>query len=211
MRRMPRFRDAKYNNLRAETKPMFYVSILQLPNSIRSVEVRTREPIAALSGPIRNALLEVTKDLMIRRVITLSDQVDQTLASERMLTMLCTFFGALALALASIGLYGVLSYAIAQRTQEIGIRMALGATRRNVLWLVLRQSLTVVLAGIAVGLPWAWLGARLLASFLYGLAPIDPVAISLATLLLILVALLACYLPARRATRVDPMIALRHE
>jgi putative ABC transport system permease protein len=105
----------------------------------------------------------------------------------------------------------VLSYAVAQRTQEIGIRMALGATERNVLWLVLRQSLTVVLAGIAIGLSFAILSTRLISSFLYGLSPKDPAAIALSTLMLILVALLACYLPARRATKIDPMTALRCE
>ncbi|HKQ80158.1 MAG TPA: ABC transporter permease [Blastocatellia bacterium] len=204
-------RDAKYNNLRAETTPMFYISIQQLPRTLGTLEVRTREPIAALSGPIRNALLGVTKDVMIRRVVTLQSQVDQTLAGERLITTLCAFFGALALLLASSGLYGVLSYAVAQRTQEIGIRMALGATGRNVLWLVLRQSLTVVLAGIVTGIPLAWLSARMLGSYLYGLSPTDPAAITIATLLLILVALLACYLPARRATQIDPMVAIRHE
>jgi predicted permease len=204
-------RDAKYNNLRSEVKPMFYMSLQQLPRNLGALEVRTTEPLPALVGPIRGALSEVTKDLMIRRAVVLSDQVDQTLASERLLTTLCTFFGVLALLLASVGLYGVLSYAVAQRTQEIGIRRALGATDRNVLWLVLRQSLTVVLAGIAIGLPLAILCTRLISSFLYGLSPTDPAAIAFSTLTLILVALLACYLPARRATKIDPMIALRCE
>jgi len=204
-------RDAKYNNMRAETKPMFYTSIQQLPRTLGTLEVRAREPMAALSASIRNALSEVTKDVMIRRVVTLSDQVDSTLASERLLTTLCVFFGALALLLASVGLYGVLSYAVAQRTQEIGIRMALGATGRNVLWLVLRQSLTVVLAGIAIGLSLALTCTRLLVSFLYGLSPTDPTTIVGAMLLLLVVALLACWIPARRATKVDPMITLKYE
>jgi predicted permease len=204
-------RDAKYNNLRAEVKPMFYVSIQQVPRDLESLEVRTTEPLSALVGPVRDALSEVTKDLMIRRAVVLSDQVDQTLASERLLTTLCTFFGVLALLLASAGLYGVLSYAVAQRTQEIGIRRALGATDRNVLWLVLRQSLTVVLAGIAIGLPLAIFCTRLISGFFYGLSPTDPAAIALSVLMLILVALLACYLPARRATKIDPIAALRCE
>jgi predicted permease len=204
-------RDSKYNNLRAEVKPMLYMSLQQLPFALNSFEVRTTEPAAALATPVRRAALEVTKDVMISRVITLSAQVDSTLASERLLTTLCTFFGVLALMLASVGLYGVLSYAVAQRTQEIGIRRALGATDRNVLWLVLRQSLTVVLAGIAIGLPLAILCTRLISSFLYGLSPTNPAAIAFSTLTLIMVALLACYLPARRATKIDPMIALRCE
>jgi putative ABC transport system permease protein len=204
-------RDAKYNNLRAETRPMFYISIQQLPRTLGTLEVRSREPIAALSGPIRNAVSSVTKDVMIRRVVTLSSQVDQTLAGERLITTLCVFFGALALLLASIGLYGTLSYAVAQRTQEIGIRMALGAIGRNVLWLVLRQSLAAVVIGIALGLSLALVCTRLLSTFLYGLSPTDPLAIALSLLPLILVALVACYLPARRATKVDPVIALRTE
>jgi putative ABC transport system permease protein len=164
-----------------------------------------------LSASVRNALSEVTKDIMIRRAVTLSDQVDRTLAGERLMATLCIFFGALALLLASIGLYGVLSYAVAQRTQEIGVRMALGATGQHVLWLMLRQNLTVVLIGVALGLALALACTRLLSTFLYGLSPTDPLAISLSVLLLILVALVACYLPARRATKVDPMIALRVE
>jgi len=204
-------RDAKYNNLRAEVKPMFYMSLQQAPFALGSFQVRTTEPGAALATSARRAALEMTKDVMIRRVITLSAQVDSTLASERLLTTLCTFFGALALLLASVGLYGVLSYAVAQRTQEIGIRMALGATGRNVLWLVLRQSLSVVLIGMALGLSLAIVCTSLLTSFLYGLSPTDTVAIVCSMLLLFVVALLACWIPARRATKVDPMVALRFE
>jgi len=204
-------RDTKYNDLRAEVQPMFYLSLQQLPQGLGALEVRTTEPLAAIVGQVRNTILDVTRDLMIRRVTTLSAQVDQALVSERLLTTLCTFFGVLALLLASVGMYGVLAYAVAQRTQEIGIRMALGATQRNVLWLVLRQSLTVVLGGLALGLSLALVGTRLIVSFLYGLSPIDPAAMALAVLLLLAVALLACYLPARRATKVDPLVALRHE
>jgi len=204
-------RDAKYNNLRAEVKPMFYRSFQQFPRSMRTLEVRATEPSAGLAGHVRNALSEVSKDVMIRRAVTLPAQVDQTLAGERLITTLCAFFGGLALLLASVGLYGVLSYAVTQRTQEIGIRMALGATARNVRWLVLRQSLTVVLGGLALGLSLALVSTRLIVSFLYGLSPTDPAAIVFSTLLLFAVALVACYLPARRATKVDPLVALRHE
>src|SRR5262245_38391736 len=204
-------RDAKYNALRAETAPMIYLSIQQVPRTLGALEVRTTEPLSALAGPVRQALSDVSKDLMIRRAVRLSDQVNLTLASERLLAMLCAFFGALALVLASVGLYGVISYAVAQRTQEIGIRRALGATDRNVLWLMLGQSLTVVLAGIAIGLSLALFSTRLLSSFLFGLSPTDSGAIALSTILLILVALAACWIPARRATKIDPMVALRAE
>ncbi len=204
-------RDAKYNNLRVDVRPMIYLSVQQFPGRLRSLEVRTSEPIALLTASIRGALSEVTKDLMIRRVETLRSQVDRTLAGERLITMLCTFFGVVALLLASIGIYGVLSYEISERTQEIGIRMALGATGRDVLWMVLRQSLPIVFTGIAMGLPLALGSTRLISGFLYQLSPTDPAAITLSVLLLILVALVACYLPARRATKLDPLTALRHE
>ncbi len=204
-------RDAKYNDLRAETKPMFYIPIEQLPRSLRSLEVRTKEPLAAIAEPVRRALLEVSRDVMIRRIITLSDQVDRTIAGERLITSLCVVFGLLALLLASIGLYGVISYAVTQRTHEIGIRMALGANEKSVLWLVLRQSLTIVLLGIAAGLSLVFVATRLISSFLYGLSPLDPLSIGLSLMLLGLVSLLACYLPAQRATRVNPIVALRQE
>ena len=204
-------RDAKYNDLRAEVKPMFYVPIQQMPRSLRSLEVRTTEPASLITGRVRSALLEVTKDLMIRRVIPLSNQVDRTLAGERMITTLCTFFSVLALLLASVGLYGVISYAVAQRTNEIGIRMALGARGRDVVLLVMRQSLTVVLAGLATGLLLAVISTRLVASFLFGLSTLDPLSIVVGTLVLAVVAALAVLVPARRATKVDPLVALRYE
>jgi predicted permease len=204
-------RDSKFNDLRAETKPMVYLPIQQAPNALGSIEVRTTRPLAAMSSQVRNALLEVSRDLMIRRAVPLKAQVDQTLASERLLTTLATCFGVLALILASVGLYGVLSYTVAHRSQEIGIRRALGATDRNVVWMVLRQSMTVVFTGVAIGLALAFLCTRLISGFLYGLSPTDPTAIALSTLLLIIIALFACFLPALRATRVDPLVALRHE
>jgi predicted permease len=204
-------RDAKYNDVRAETQPMFYLPLTQLTRSLRSLEVRTTQPASSIAGPVRQALLEVSKDIMIRRVITLTEHVDRTLSSERMIATLCSFFGVLALILASIGLYGVMSYAVAQRTSEIGIRMALGASARRVLRMVLQQSLLVVGIGAVAGIALAQASTRLLANFLYGLAPTDPITIASATFLLLAVALLAAWLPARRATRVDPMTALRYE
>jgi len=128
-----------------------------------------------------------------------------------MITTLCTFFGVLALLLASVGLYGVISYAVAQRTNEIGIRMALVATGRSVMTMVLRQSLTVVLAGLAIGLTLALIATRLVSSFLFGVSPLDPFSIVSATFLLALVAALAVLVPARRAARVDPLVALHYE
>ena len=137
--------------------------------------------------------------------------IENSLLRERLLATLSGFFGVLALVLASIGLYGILSYGVASRTNEIGIRMALGANRRDVLWLVLREALLLVLAGIAVGLPVIFMTARFIATLLYGLPPTDAGSLSLAAILLVLVAMLAGYWPARRATRIDPLVALRYD
>jgi ABC-type antimicrobial peptide transport system permease subunit len=204
-------RDAKYNDVRADIKPMFYVPIQQFPTTIGAVEVRTTEPASAIIPAVRQAMLEAGPDLMVLRVIPLSDQVDLTLGAERMIGSLGVAFGMLALLLASVGLYGVVSYGVTQRTGEIGIRMALGATRIAVLWLVLRQTVVTITAGVIAGIALALPAMRLITSFLYGLSPTDMGTIAGATGVLLLVAAIAAYLPARRATRVDPMAALRYE
>lgn len=204
-------RDAKYNNLRQATDPMIYLSILQAPRSLRSLEVRTRQPVSTIAGPLREAIASADRDVMIRRIVPLRDQVDHSLAAERLIMRLSSAFGALALLLAGIGLYGVMSYTVTQRTGEIGIRMALGATGAAVVWMVLRQTLRLVGAGVLLGVPLALAGARLLTGFLYGLTARDPATLALATTVLAGCAALAAYLPARRAARVNPIAALRCE
>jgi predicted permease len=204
-------RDARYNNLRAGTKPMFYMSIQQSPRTLRGIEVRTTESVTGISEQVRHAVLDVTPDLMIRRVATLDAQIDETIRPERMLANLCVAFGVIALLLASVGLYGVLAYSVAQRTGEIGIRMALGATRSAVLRLVLGQSAAVVVLGLVIGIALALATTRLLSTFLFGITPWDAGTMAAATAVLVLVAGVAAWLPARRATKVDPMVALRHE
>jgi ABC-type antimicrobial peptide transport system permease subunit len=144
-------------------------------------------------------------------VETLATQVAASLREEHLVAMLSSGFGLLALLLSCLGLYGILSYMVAQRTKEIGIRMALGAARRDVLLLVLRDAPRLVLLGAALGIPAALAAARLVASQLFGVTARDPVAIGLATLVMLAVAAVAVYLPARRATRVDPLVALRVE
>ena len=159
-------RDAKYNDVRADTKPMFFMSIQQAPGRIRAIEVRTAAPPSAVVPAVRQVLLDVGQDLMILDVVPLSSQVDRTLLAERLIGRLSLAFGGIALLLATIGLYGVLSYGVAQRTAEIGIRMALGATRGDVVSLVVRQTLAVVAGGVVVGLALAVTGTRFIASLL---------------------------------------------
>jgi len=203
--------DSKYNDLRQDTKPLFYLPIRQMPRPLSSIEVRTSEPLSVIAGQVHQAVAEVTKDIMIRRVVSLSDQVDQSLAADRLVMRLCSFFGILALLLACVGLYGVMSYTMAQRTGEVGIRMALGANKRAVISMVLGDTLWMVLAGVVVGSLLAFGATRFLSSFIFGLTTTDPETIVLAVLLLLAAATLAAYVPARRAARVDPTVALRHE
>jgi ABC-type antimicrobial peptide transport system permease subunit len=137
--------------------------------------------------------------------------IDATILPERLIATLSGFFGLLALLLACIGVYGILSYGVASRTTELGIRMALGAQRTDVFWLILREALWLVMIGVAVGLPLIFAVTRLAATLLYDLSPTDPVSLAAAALLMLAVAMLAGYLPSRRATRVDPIVALRCE
>jgi ABC-type antimicrobial peptide transport system permease subunit len=160
---------------------------------------------------IRQEIQAIDKSLEISSVRTIPQLRDQELVQERLLAQLSSFFGLLALLLACVGLYGVMSYDVARRTHETGIRMALGAQRRDVVSLVLRETMLLVGAGVIIGLSAALWATRLIASLLYGLTPNDPMTITLASLLLLTVAALAGYFPARRASRVDPMEALRHE
>ena len=147
----------------------------------------------------------------VLRARTVAQTIDAELVEERVTAMLSAFFAALALLLASIGLYGLMSYTVTRRTREIGIRVAVGAQRQNVLWLVLRETLTLALLGIAIGIPSALAATRLIAKMLFGLSPTDVPTITVVSLLLLLVALFASYLPARRASVIDPIVALRAE
>jgi len=204
-------KDAKYGNLMEEPKPMAYYPYFQAINYLSNFEVNFSGEPGAIVAEARRAIKEVNRDLPIVEAVRMSEHVGRSLVQQTLIARLTSFFGLLALLLACIGLFGIMSYSVAKRTNEIGIRLALGAAPGDVLRLVMREGLAPVLIGIAIGLPAAVVGSRLITSLLFGLTPADPLTICLATLLLLAVAALAGYLPARKASRVDPMTALRCE
>jgi predicted permease len=205
--------DAKYSELRMEPPPTVYVPYAQSPDppGAMNFEVRTAgEPKNWISA-IRHTVQGLDKNLPLFDINTETEQIEQATFQERLFARLLSFFGLLALVLVCVGLYGLMAYAVARRTNEIGLRMALGAERAHVLWMVLRETLWLMAAGVCIGLPLALAASRLVASMLFGLKSTDPVTITTATLIMVAVAALAGYLPARRASRVDPMLALRYE
>jgi predicted permease len=206
--------DTKYGGLRDPIPPTVYLpmSQAQLPRSApRTLHVRVSDHAANIAAAIRNQIRALDKNLPVTRVQMFSDLVDRDLAQERLIATLSGFFGALALLLVSVGLYGVIAYGVQRRTHEIGIRMSLGAEPDMVMRMVLRDCLGIVVAGATVGFPLGLWLSKLVASQLFGVSPGDPVTMATATLILLAVAALAGYLPARRASRVDPMVALRYE
>ena len=206
-------KDAKYQSLRDRPQAMFFIDLEQgkLPDTFNDVVVRVSGKPEALMSQIRAAIHAVDPNLAVWDVMTLSESVDRSLSREKLLAKLASFFGALALLLACIGLYGVMAYSVARRTNEIGIRMALGAPPAAVLGMVLRESVFVVGLGLIAGIPAALACGRLVESQLYGLAPNDPITIVGACAALLGVALIASLLPARRAALLDPLAALREE
>jgi predicted permease len=204
-------KDAKYGTLKEEFRPMAFYPYSQRPDILGNFVVRFSGPASAIVPQIRHAITQTNNNLPIDDVVSLSEHIGRSLVQQKLVARLATFFGLLALLLASVGLYGVMSYGVARRTNEIGIRMALGARGRSVLWLVLREALVLVVIGLVVGLIAALAVTKTAESLLYELKPNDPLTIALATLFLAAVAVLAGYLPARRAARVDPIVALREE
>jgi predicted permease len=205
--------DAKYTSLREEIPPTIYVSWLQELRGLGQMnfEVRAAGDPTNFLAAIRQAVREVDGNLPLFDVKTQVEQASQSLAQERLFAALLSFFGALALALAALGLYGVLAHSVAQRTKEIGVRMALGAEARHVLRLVIGQGMLLVCVGVAAGLTLAYWLTKWLSGWLYDVGATDPLTYGAIALLLAVVALLACYLPARWATKVDPVVALRRE
>jgi putative ABC transport system permease protein len=203
--------DAKHYWLEEEQKPQMYDTYSQDPGLFATVLVRTSVEPLSLTEPVRQALWKVDPDQPMWKIRTVEFLMNRSTADRRFLMTLMGIFATLALVLTIIGLYGVISYLVNQRTQEIGIRMALGAQMRDILGMVLKQGMVLVLTGVGLGLGAAWLLTRLMSRLLYQVSATDPLTFGVISLLLIIVALLACYLPARRATKVDPLVALRYE
>jgi ABC-type antimicrobial peptide transport system permease subunit len=205
-------RNTKYESMRDEIPVEMYQPYRQLdfPTGIVGY-VRTVRSPSEVFTTIRKRIHDLDSNLPVFDMITLEQQTQDSLVTERLVASLSTVFGMLATLLASIGLYGVTAYTVARRTREIGIRMAIGAAQMDVLWLVMRDILLMLVIGMAVALPVAFVLTKSVRSQLYGIDPVDPMSIVSATLVITAIALSAGYIPARRATRIDPMNALRYE
>ncbi|MEK6303159.1 MAG: ABC transporter permease [Acidobacteriota bacterium] len=204
--------DARQWGLDTNASAEIYFSFSQISlGQEASIVVRAESNPSSVAGSVRAAIAEVTRDAPVTSVRTMMQVVADSTAQRRFNMIMMTIFAGVALVMASIGLYGVISYSVGQRTHEIGIRMALGASRASVLGLILKNGMTLALVGVVAGVAGAFWLTRLIASLLYGVSPNDPLTYTVIALLLIGVALIACFIPAHRATRVDPMVALRYE
>ncbi len=200
--------DTKYESLRKVVQPtVFTLDRYGSP----TFELRTQGDPKVLISMVGNAVSQVNHDFLVLRMMTQSEQIDRTIYQERLIATLSILFGILALSLACVGLYGLVAYGVVRRTHEIGVRMALGAQRYQIMRLTVMQGLVLTLVGIAVGIGVAAGVTRYLASLLYGVRPVDPWTFGGIAILLGVVAVCASYIPAQRAMRVDPMVALRHE
>jgi hypothetical protein len=205
-------KDAHHASVkRADSYGMLYQTSWSNGPEVRWLEVRAAQETAAVIAAIRRELRSLDPNVPVLRVDTLEEYVNAHIRRERMIAFLSAFFGLLALGLASVGLYGVMAYAVTQRTREVGVRMALGAHRGDVVRLIVLESAIPAAIGITIGLAGSLVLARFVASLLYGVAPRDPGSMIFATVAMLLVALAAAALPARRASRLDPMTALRYE
>jgi predicted permease len=210
-------RDSPYNNPRGEARPLIYTTFLQT-NTGRGqmvLHLRANGNPGEVVQRIREQVAAVDPTVPMFDVHTLQQEMNAALVQDRLIAMLSSLFGALALILACVGLYGLLAFTVVQRRSEVALRMALGAQRREVAWMVTSHALWLVGIGIAIGVPaalgGAWFTARQVSGLLFGVETTDPTTIAAAVLLLTAVAAVAAYLPARRASRVDPMLALRAE
>jgi predicted permease len=203
--------DSKFFDLRETAKPMVFYPIPQKPVDSFELILRTAADPKSVAVEVRGALNQIDSRLPVLEQHTLDDQIEGSLEQQKLITSLCSIFGLLGLLLASVGIYGTLAYSVAGRTAEIGIRVAVGAQRTEVISLVLRDLMLVLLAGLCLGLPFVLGATRWLQSFLFGVKPLDPIAVAGSLLLIGVIALLAGFLPAHRAAKIDPIRALRHE
>ena len=203
--------NVKHRGLNVEAKPEFYLPHTLYPEASMTLVARTASDPAGLTSAIRKEVAALDSDLPVYNARTMEEVISDSVAPQRLSTLLLGLFAALALVLAAVGIYGVISYSVTQRTHEIGIRMALGAQTHDVLRLVIGHGMLLVAIGVSVGLLAALAMTRLMASLLYGVSARDPVIFGGVAIVLAAVALLACYIPARRAMKVDPNVALRYE
>jgi ABC-type antimicrobial peptide transport system permease subunit len=204
-------RDAKYNDIQQPAPPTVYRDFVQEGFVGSQLAVRTIIAPDAVAGMVRETESAVLKTVPIVRIMTMNEQIDSSIVPERLAATLSAWFGALGALLAAIGLYGLLAYTVTQRTHEIGVRMALGATRRDVMRMVLRDALWTVSAGFALGTPLAFWAKSVIASLIRDLPAKSPVSVVFGSAVVIALCLVAAYIPAHRAMRLDPIIALRHE
>jgi predicted permease len=202
-------RDAKVDSLTGTSEEVFYRPFKQSPVSAVSLVMRTSSDLGALSNALRSTIGQLDRSTPVSGIETIRSVIERSAARQRFTMLLLSLFAGVALMLGVIGIYGVMSYAVAQRTREIGVRMALGASPADARWMVLRETIVLALAGIVVGLVAAAISTRALGGLLYGISAIDPITFASVPLAITIVALIASYLPARRATRVDPTTALR--
>jgi ABC-type antimicrobial peptide transport system permease subunit len=206
-------RDTLHDNLRDRVSRFVYLPIPQALEPIRRIGLTARcvGDAAGFAEPVRRQIQSARPGLLVSGVSTMERQIEQTLLRERLVATLSIAFGAVALVLAGIGLYGILAYAVNRRTNEIGIRMALGATRSEVIWIVLREGFALAAAGVFIGAPMALAVGQVAKALLYGVEPFDLSALASAAFLLLVLAALAAVLPGRRASLLDPSTALRGE
>jgi putative ABC transport system permease protein len=203
-------KDVRHKSLDDDPRPEMYFPFAQFPSPFMTVVVRTAGNPLALAAAARSQVLSVDKDRPISNIHTMEELLARSVAPRRFQMLLLGVFAAVALALAAVGIYGVMSYAVTERTHEIGVRLALGANKRDVLRLMVGQGMILAGLGVICGLAGAFALTRLMTGLLFEVSATDPATFATITLLLTVVALLACFIPARRAAKVDPMIALRY-